>query len=327
MNEFDWRKQEAALNQLPQFLTEIDGLTLHFVHMRSREEDALPLLLAHGWPGSFAQYADLIPRLADPTRFGASASDAFDVILPTLPGFPFSDPFRTPGPRGRIADLWHELMVEVLGYPKFAAAGADIGSEVVTRLALQHPAAVHGIHLTEVRDPWLGPRAAPLTLAEQSYRAAQERWLALEGGYERLQSTKPHTLAYALTDSPLGAMAWIIEKMRAWSDCGGDLERRFTLDQLLTNVTLYLATDALATSFQLHYDRLHHPQPLTVGERVRVPTAVALFPADPPANPPREWAERSYHVARWTPMPRGGRFAAAEEPELLAADLREFFRR
>ena len=326
LNEFDWRAQETALNRLPQFTTEIDGLKIHFVHMRSREENATPLLLAHGWPASFTMYPDLILRLTDPVRFGGDASEAFDVVLPSLPGFGFSDPFPVSGPRGRIADLWHELMVETLGYTKFAAAGGDIGSDVVTRLALQHPDSLHGIHLTDVRDPWLGPRTAPLTMAEQTYRAAQDRWYAAEGGYDHIQATKPHTLAFALHDSPLGAMAWILEKMRAWSDCSGELERRFTLDQLLTNITLYLATDSLATSFQLYYDRVNHPQPFLVGERVHVPTAVALFVAETPANPPREWAERAYNVLRWTAVPRGGHFPFAEEPDLLAADLRASFR-
>ena len=324
LNGFDWRKQEAALSRLPQFLTEIDGLTIHFVHMRSREENATPLLLAHGWPCTFALYHDLIPRLTDPGAYGGDPSRSFDVVLPTLPGFPFSDPFPTGGPRGRIADLWHELMVETLGYPKFAAADGDIGSDIVTRLALQHPRALFGIHLTDVRDPWLGPRTAPLTLAEQSYRISQDRWYATEGGYDRIQSTKPQTLAYALNDSPVGSMAWILEKMRAWSDCGGDVERRFTLDQLLTNITLFLATDTLATSLQLYYDRVHHAQAFAAGEFVETPTAIALFPAETPANPPREWVERSYNIHRWTAMPRGGHFPFAEEPELYAEDLRAF---
>jgi pimeloyl-ACP methyl ester carboxylesterase len=326
LNGFDWRKQEALLNRLPQFRTEIDGLNVHFVHMRSRTENATPLLLAHGWPSSLAHYLQLIPLLTDPARYGGDEADAFDVVLPSLPGVAFSDPFPTHGPRGRIADLWHELMVETLGYPRFGAAGGDIGSDVVTRLALQHPASLVGIHLTDVRDPWLGPRTPPLTMAEQSYRAAQDRWYATEGGYDAIQTTKPQTLAFALNDSPLGATAWILEKMRAWSDCGGDVEKRFTLDELLTNVTLYLATDTLATSLQLYYDRVHHPQSFGLGERVHVPTAVALFPAETPANPPREWAERAYNVMRWAPMSAGGHFPAAEEPMLLANDLREFFR-
>lgn len=327
LKQFDWRKQEAALNKLPQFLAEIDDLTIHFVHMRSREANAMPLLLAHGWPGSFAMFMDLIPRLTDPVRFGGDPSDAFDVILPSLPGFAFSDPFPAGGPRGRIADLWHELMTETLGHTRFAMAGGDIGSDIVTRMALQHPESLLGIHLTDVRDPWLGPRSAPLTMAEQAYRAAQERWEAAEYGYGHIQSTKPQTLAYALNDSPLGALAWILEKMRAWSDCGGEVEKRFTLEQLLTNATLYLVTETLGTSMQLYYDRVHHPQSFGVNDRVHVRTAVALFPAETPANPPREWAERAYNVHRWTPMPRGGHFPMLEEPDLYAEDLRAFFRR
>lgn len=212
-----------------------------------------------------------------------------------------------------------------LQHPRFAAAGGDIGSDIVTRLALQHPESLLGIHLTDVRDPWLGPRTAPLTMAEQQYRAAQDAWYATEGGYDHLQGTKPQTLAFALNDSPLGAMAWILEKMRAWSDCGGDVEKRFSLDQLLTNVTLYLATDTLATSLQLYFDRVKHPEHFAPDERVHVPTAVALFPAETPANPPREWAERSCNVHRWSAMSRGGHFPVAEEPDMLAADLQAFF--
>lgn len=325
LDGFDWPRQQEALNRLPQFTTEIDGLTVHFVHMRSREEDATPLLLAHGWPCTFALYADLIPQLVDPARFGGDPAQAFDVVLPTLPGFPFSDAYPLGGPRGRIADLWHELMVETLGYPKFAAAGGDIGSDVLSRLGLHHSRSLLGLHLTDVRDPWLGPRTAPLTLAEQTYRSAQERWLATEGGYDRIQSTKPQTLGYALNDSPLGALAWILEKFRAWSDCDGDIEKRFSLDLLLANATLFLATESLATSLQLYHDRVSHPQPFVAGEFVDVPTAVALFPADTP-TPPREWAERSYNVHRWTDLPRGGHFPFAEEPDLYAADLRAFFR-
>ena len=327
LNSFDWRQQEAALNRLPQFLTEIDGLTVHFVHLRSREPGAVPLLLAHGWPSSFALYDELLPRLVDPVRYGGAPDDAFDVVLPSLPGFAFSDPFADGGPRGRIADLWHTLMTGRLGYTRYAAAGGDIGSDVVTRLALQHPDALLGIHLTDVRDPWWGPDAAPLTPAEEAHWKAQETWYAAEGGYDLLQATKPQTLGYALADSPLGALAWILEKQRAWSDCGGDLESRFTLDQLLANATLYLATDTLPTSIQLYFDRVHHPQRFHAGERVTVRTAVALFPAELPASPPREWAERAYQVRRWTPQPRGGHFPFLEEPELLAEDLRAFFRR
>ena len=326
LNGFDWVKQQEALNRLPQFTTEIDGLRIHFVHMRSREEDAMPLLLVHGWPATFPLYADLIPRLTDPVRFGGDASQAFDVILPTLPGFLFSEAYPISGPRSRIADLWHQLMVETLGYSKFATAGGDIGSDVLTRLALQHPRSLHGAHLTDVRDPWLGPRTAPLTLAEQAYRTSCDRWLAIEGGYDRIQTTKPQTLGYALNDSPLGALAWILEKFHAWSDCEGDIEKRFSLDQLLTNATLFLATDSLATSLQLYYDRFHHHEPFVAGEYVSVPTAVALFPGEAPPNPPREWAQRSYNIHRWTKMPRGGHFPFAEEPDLYANDLRAFFR-
>ena len=325
LDGFDWRHQEAELNRLPQFLAQVDGLQVHLVHARGRGRRPAPLLLAHGWPGSFALFTGLVPLLTAPGPARGDGPDCFDVILPSLPGFLVSDPFPDGGPRGRIADLWPELMTNILGYSWFAAAGGDIGSDVVTRLALQHPSALAGIHLTDVRDPWLGAGSAPLAAEEEAYRATQDRWYAGEGGYDHLQATRPATLGYALADSPLGALAWIVEKLRAWSDCGGDVERRFSLDQLLVNAVLYLATDSLPTSLQLYYDRVNHPQGFGPGERVRVPTAVALFPAETPGNPPRAWAERAYEVSRWTPMPRGGHFPSAEEPEGYAGDLRTFF--
>jgi pimeloyl-ACP methyl ester carboxylesterase len=325
LDVFDWRRAEAELNRLRQFHVVIDGLAVHFVHERGRGPNPTPLVLAHGWPGSFAQMVDLIPRLTDPARFGGNPAESFDVVVPSLPGYAFSDAFPDGGPRGRIAQQWQRLMHDVLGYRWYGAHGGDIGSDIVTRLGLEHASSVIGIHLTDVRDAWLGPESAPLTPAERRYREVQDSWYAAEGGYDHIQATKPSTLAYALSDSPLGTAAWIVEKFRAWSDCQGDVERRFSLDQLLTNIALYVLTDSAATSIQLYYDRVNHPQGFGPGERVSVPTGVALFPAECPGNPPREWAERSYDVSRWVEMPRGGHFPSLEEPELLAGELRAFF--
>ncbi len=325
LDDFDWRRAEATLNGLRQFRVIVDGMAVHFIHERGHGPNPTPLLLAHGWPGSFALMLDLVPRLTDPARFGGDPRDAFDVVIPSLPGFAFSDPFSTGGPRGRISDLWQRLMTEILGYSRYAAHGGDIGSDIVTRLALQHPDSLIGIHMTDVRDPWFGAGAPPLTEAERGHQAVLNRWYAAEGGYDHIQGSRPSTLAFALADSPLGTAAWMVEKFRVWSDCGGDIERRFSLDQLLTNIMLYVVSGTMATSIQLYFDRVNHAQGFGPGERVSLSTAVALFPAESPSNPPREWAERSYNVQRWTSMPRGGHFASAEEPALLADDLRSFF--
>jgi microsomal epoxide hydrolase len=216
-------------------------------------------------------------------------------------------------------------MTDILGYRRFVARGADIGATITTFLGLDHADHVAGIHLSDVYPPYLGASAAPLTDAEERFREEEVDWMRREGGYDSIQQSKPQTLAYALNDSPVGLAAWIVEKLRSWSDCGGDVELRFTKDEILTWITLYWVTETINSSMRLYYDREHAPRGLGPGDRVRVPSAFAMFPADID-HPPREYAERSYEVARWTEMPRGGHFAAFEEPELLALDLRDFCR-
>ncbi len=320
---FDWRAQEATLNQYAQYRADIDGVGVHFVHERGRGPHPLPLIITHGWPSSFAQMLKIVPLLTDPARYGGDPADAFDVVVPSLPGFGFSDRPRARGMNGqRIATLWERLMADTLGYRRFAAAGGDLGSPVTRRLALAHPDLVVGMHLTDVGYPTAD--RPDFSAAERRYLDAVRDWSAHEGAYMMLQSTKPQTLAYGLTDSPVGLAAWIVEKFRAWSDCAGDVERRFSKDELLTTIMIYWVTETINSSVRLYYENRGIP-PLAPEQRINVPAGVAIFPKDL-ALPPREWAERSLRVERWTEMPRGGHFAAMEEPALLVEDLRAFFR-
>jgi pimeloyl-ACP methyl ester carboxylesterase len=316
IDHFDWRAQEQALHRFAHFRADVDGFGIHFLHERSREPNATPLVITHGWPSSFMEMTKIVPLLT---------ARGFDVVVPSLPGCGYSDKPSKLMTRTRTAALWAKLMTDILGYPRFVARGADIGSTITTLLGLDHSVHVDGIHLSDVPRPYLGEGAPPLTPAEERYLAEEADWMRREGAYDDLQATKPQTVGYALNDSPVGLAAWIVEKFRSWSDCGGDVERRFTKDELLTNVTLYWVTETINSANRLYFDREHAPRALGPDDRVRVPCAFAMFPADID-HPPREYAERSCNVARWTEMPRGGHFAAFEEPELLADDLQEFFR-
>jgi microsomal epoxide hydrolase len=323
---YDWRAHERELNRWPQFIVPIDEIDLHFIHAPGVGTRPLPLLLSHGWPGSVWEFHRIIPLLTDPGAHGGDPDDAFTVVAPSLPGYGFS--FRAGQPRfniARMADAFASLMTDVLGYRRFAAQGGDWGAFITSRLGLSYPDRLAGIHVT-----LLGVRrdlAAPdhPTPEEQTYLEQLRHWEREETGYQWIQGTKPQTLAYGLTDSPVGLAAWIVEKFRTWSDCGGDVERRFSKDVLLTNVMLYWITGAIGSSFWPYYARRHEPWPLPDGQRITVPTAYARFPAEI-LHPPRPWAERAYNIARWTEMPAGGHFAALEEPEALVADIRAFFR-
>lgn len=326
---YDWRAAEAALNRLPQFTAEVGGTELHFVHARGRGPAPMPLLFIHGWPGSFWEVHRILGPLTDPAAHGGDPADAFDVVAPSLPGYGFSpDPGRPGMHPGAIADALAALMTGTLGYPRFGAQGGDWGAAVTTRLARQHAPALVGIHLNMVGGrPYLGEGSAPLTGAERTFVAEVEAWRRAEGGYQAIQGTKPQTLAFGLTDSPAGLAAWIVEKFRAWSDCRGDVERRFTKDDLLTNVMIYWLTGSIGSSMRLYYEAFHDrgmaaPGP---GDRVEVPTGFARFAVEI-TRPPREWVERIYDLRRWSEFPRGGHFAALEEPELLVEDVRAFFR-
>jgi microsomal epoxide hydrolase len=324
-DRYDWRAHEAALNAFPQYTVELDGAPVHFILQPGSGPRPLPLLLSHGWPGSVWEFHELIPMLADPARFGGDPADAFTVVAPSLPGYGFS--FR-PGQRRfgvpQMAGTLARLMTDVLGHERFAAQGGDWGAFITARLGVTHPSHLVGIHLNLLpirRDL----KASSPTEEEQRYLADLGRWLQEETGYQWIQGTKPQTLAFGLTDSPVGLAAWIVEKFRTWSDCGGDVERAFTRDEILTNVMIYWVTGAIGSSFWPYHDRLHAGWPIPDGARVEVPTGHAAFPREI-VRPPRAWAERLFNVQRWTVMPRGGHFAALEQPELLARDLREFFR-
>ncbi len=326
--EFDWRAQETFLNSFSHFKAEVEGLNIHFIHERGKGPNPAPLIITHGWPSTFFEMSKIIPLLADPGSHGGDPADAFDVVAPSLPGFGFSDRPTLPGMQVlKVADLWAKLMTESLGYQRFGAQGGDIGAGVTSRLGYAHPDKLIGIHLTSVTrpTPYLGAGADELSGAETALIEQRERWQQAGGGYSHIQGTKPQTLSYGLNDSPVGLAAWIVEKYRTWSDCGGDVERRFTKDELLTTVTIYWITQTISSSTRMYYENQRFTWDMERGERMKVPSGMALFPQEI-ARPPREWAERSYNVQRWTPMPRGGHFAALEEPELLAEDVRAFFR-
>lgn len=324
---FDWRSQEQKLNTFAHFHTTIDGTKIHFLHMRGNGPHPIPLLLTHGWPSSFVEMLKILPRLTDPAQYGGDPADTFDVIVPSLPGYGFSD--RPPQPRmtdAQIAGMWNRLMTDVLGYTRFAAYGGDVGGGVTCQLGRLYPQQVIGIHVLNVSVlPYLGSDAPPLSEQESRFLADRERWDAEEGAYAHIQQTRPQTLAYGLNDSPAGLAAWIVEKFRAWSDCDGEVERRFSKDELLTNISLYWLTQTINSSFGPYYTDDDENNTLRKGERVEVPCAFALFPKNL-EHPPRELAERGYNVQRWTQMPRGGHFPALEEPALLAEDIRAFFR-
>ncbi|MFB7499367.1 epoxide hydrolase family protein [Streptomyces sp. NPDC056161] len=319
---YDWRAHEAAINALPSYLADIDGTPVHYLRFDGEHPDALPIVLTHGWPSSFLELTVLADRLAAPSRYGGAAEDAFTVIVPSLPGFAFSPQRSTLSDAEQTHDLWHRLMHDEIGFERYAAHGGDLGAGVTSRLAEAHPEALVGIHLTAVAAP-AAYDAAGLTPQERAHLDSVAAWQAQEGGYQHQQSTRPLTLSQGLADSPAGLLAWFVEKYRAWSDCGGDLSARFTDDFLLTQVSLYWFTGTVSTSFRPYYEYAHGLTKRV--KRVSVPTAVALFPADL-SRPPRSWAERTYTITRYTHMPRGGHFAAHEEPGLLANDITEFFR-
>ncbi|WP_406174205.1 epoxide hydrolase family protein [Streptomyces canus] len=335
-HSYDWRAAEARLNEWPQFTTVIDGTTVHFAHVRSPEPDATPLVITHGWPGSIVEFLDVVGPLTDPVAHGGDAADAFHVVVPSIPGFGLSGPPADTGwEAGRIADAWAELMTR-LGYERFGAQGGDWGSAISRELGRAHPERVIGVHLNllpgaqathEPTEEELAPLAA-----EQRERALESwrRWSAWSGegtGYAVLHSTRPQTLAYALTDSPVGQLAWIVEKFQEWTDSAELPEEAVDRDRLLTNVMLYWLTGTAGSAARIYYERAH----ATGGRAARptepstAPTAVAVFPAEIQI-PLRHKAERTENLVRWTEFDRGGHFAAMEEPDLLVDDVRAFFR-
>ncbi|MDT8429177.1 MAG: alpha/beta fold hydrolase [Pseudomonadales bacterium] len=327
--DFDWRAQEAALNRFDQFKTRIDGLDIHFIHQRSPHANAVPLLISHGWPGSFVEFRELIDALTDPTAHGGSAEDAFHVIVPSLPGFGFSD---KPTERGynpeRMAHVLASLM-QRLGYQRYGAQGGDWGGIITRILAARYPERIIGLHSNFILA---GPPAdaavrESVPAGELARREERQAYMANEVGYQQIQGTKPQSLGVGLNDSPAGLAAWIVEKFHGWSDIDqreeGALNEKFSMDALLTNISVYWFTGTITSSARIYYEN-RNAQSAAPGY-VSVPTAGAIFPAEI-YQTPRLWAEQQYNIVRWTEMPRGGHFAAMEEPELLLADIRAFFR-
>jgi pimeloyl-ACP methyl ester carboxylesterase len=323
---FSWRAQEDWLNSFHHLRANVDGIGIHFVHERAVSGEGIPLVMTHGWPSCFAEYLPLVPLLTNPAAHGI-AGPGYDVVIPSLPGYGFTErPDRTGVTSRYTADLWHRLM-QGLGYCRYGAQGGDFGAAVTTFMALDNPDPMLGIHLSNLDvAPYTGRGSRPLSQSEQAYVAQYERWREDDRGYGAIQSTRPQTLGYGLNDSPAGLAAWLIEKWRAWSDSGGNLDATFSRDFLLTVVTLYWVSQTITSSMRDYADN-RWLAVLGPGDRITVPTAIAVF-----ANqlvddgcPPREWAERLYNVRRWSPMRKGGHFAPAEQPELLARDIAAFF--
>jgi pimeloyl-ACP methyl ester carboxylesterase len=324
---YDWRAQERALNRFAHWKTNLDGLDVHFIHQRSRHADALPLVITHGWPGSVFEFHKVIEPLVDPTAHGASASDAFHVICPSMPGYGFSDAPRSPGFDVRsVAELWIRLLAR-LGYARYGAQGGDWGALVTNWIGALDPTHCAGIHLNMlVALPPADPKAPEgLTADEQKALADAAHFQAEETGYQAIQGTKPHTLGYGLNDSPAGLLAWIVEKFRTWSDCDGDVERSFTRDELLTNVMIYWVTQTIASSCRLYCENRRGGR-YGFDQVVKVPTGVAVFPKEI-YRAPRRFAEPRFNLVHWSVQPRGGHFAALEQPALFVEDVRAFFRK
>jgi pimeloyl-ACP methyl ester carboxylesterase len=327
-DQFDWKAQIDRMSRFHHFrYTDGSGLGVHFIHQRGKGPAPLPLVITHGWPGSFLEMLKIIPMLTDPGAHGGDRADSFDVVVPSLPGYGFSD---RPTQRGtntfRIAELWAGLMSE-LGYRRFGAQGGDWGANVSSVLGLRHPEHLIGVHLNFSPGSYL-PYVEPgekISEEAENFLEHARCWDQEVGAYGHIQETEPQTVAYALNDSPAGLAAWILEKFRDWADCDGDLRRRFTDDELLSNVTLYWMTQTIHSSCRLYYEVGKAPLHFQKGEYVGVPCGMAHFPKEDPF-PPRSWIERGYNIQHWTEMPSGGHFAACEEPELLVNDIREFFR-
>ena len=324
---FDWRAQEARLNAFRQFTVPLAGIDVHFIHEDGKGPNPMPLLLSHGWPGSVIEFHKVLPMLTDPARFGGDPADAFTVIAPSLPGYVFS--FK-PGQKRfgieEIAEVFAALMTDVLGYERFGAQGGDWGAFVTSRLGFAFPERMIGIHLNLLavrRDPKMVANPTP---EEKAFLEQLNHFLKEETGYQWIQGTKPPTLAFGLTDSPAGLAAWIVEKFRTWTDCDGNPETALTRDEMLTNIMLYWVTGAIGSSFWPYYARMHGPWPIPEGSTVDVPTGYVEFPKEI-LRPPRSVAERMYtDIRRWTVMPKGGHFAALEQPEALVEEIRAFFR-
>jgi len=324
VSKFDWRKTEEKINKFKNFKSNIDGVDIHFIHEKGSGSSPKPLLLSHGWPGSIVEFLHIIDQLAHPEKFSGKEEDAFDVIVPSLPGFGFSErPSRPIGPR-KMASIFNTLMTDVLEYKKYISQGGDFGGTIATWLAYDYPKILAGIHINILitRHP-----DGPQTKEEKEWQERFKKEQRIEDGYRTQQATKPQTLSYAMMDSPVGVAAWIIEKMRGWSDIkNNDIESVYSKDTLLSNIMVYLVTKTFNTSSWIYYGRREEGGRFLPKEDLplKVPTAAALFPKEYLEWAPRSYVERIYNIKRWTEMPKGGHFAALEQPDLLIKDIREF---
>jgi pimeloyl-ACP methyl ester carboxylesterase len=321
LNKFDWRKIENEINAYPNFIDDIDGHKIHFMHIQGKGKKSIPLIITHGWPGSFLEMLKLIPLLTTDLGF------SFDLVIPSILGFGFSDKITHKGCNSAfVADLWHKLMND-LGYNKFGAQGGDIGSGISTWLSLKYPNNVIGLHLNYISGSYKPYLKEGEQLSEEviTFQKTQAYWSAKEGGYAYMHSTKPITLAYGLNDSPTGLCAWIIEKFNGWSDNKGNVENIFTRDELLANVTLYWLTQTIHSSIRIYNE--NSKKPMVFGEKdfIKVPVGFAKFPKELP-TPPRSYIEKGFNIQHWTEMPVGGHFAAMEQPNLLSKDITDFFK-
>ena len=328
LDGYDWQVHQARINALPQFTTSIDGQLIHFIHQPGVGPAPIPIVLTHGWPGSIVELLELIPKLTDPARHGGDPADAFTVVAPSIPGYGFSGRPTRPGMGVfAIADLWPKLMNR-LGYTRFGVQGGDWGFWISAATALRHPDHVLGLHLNYVSGrfrPAVDEAEQPLSPEERNYLARASDWSEAEGAYIAIQGTKPLTLAYALSDSPIGLAAWHVEKFRSWSDCATEPDEALSKDDMITDIMLYWLTGTAHSAMRLYAESRQEPFHLSPGERVTPPCGIVRFPRELPM-PPRRWVDRAFNVVHWTSAPRGGHFGAWEQPEVLAADIREFFR-
>ena len=327
-DKYDWREQERRINKLPQFKTRIDGLDIHFIHLKSPEPHAFPIIMLHGWPGTFFEFSKVAEPLADPRRHGGDPGDAFSVVVVSLPGFGFGEKPRNMGhSRERTAKIFIELMNR-LGYKRYGVQAGDVGYAVAALMGLNDPKNIAGMQLNRCGGEPPNPKDPDAGLsAEEIRRRDEPRFGRDETGYSIIQGTKPQTLGYALNDSPVGQAAWIVEKYRKWCDCKGDPERGFTKDELLTTVMIYWLTETATSSARYYYEGQHIPEPpyTPIRERIAVPTGCSVFPGEVGFTP-RSWAEKYFNVQRFTFFDKGGHFPALEQPELFTSEVRAFFR-
>jgi microsomal epoxide hydrolase len=326
VTEFDWRKQETRINRFSHFTAPVDGVDIHFIHEKGSGPNPRPLIISHGWPGTIVEFLDFIDLLAHPEHHGGTVDDAFDVVAPSLPGFGFSG--RPPWPYGprKMAAMFNSLMTDVLGHDRYIAQGGDWGGAISSWLGYDHAPSCAAIHINILT---MRHKDGPQGAEEIAWAEQFEKDQIVQNGYRTQQATKPQTLSYAMMDSPVGVAAWILEKMHGWSDLTqGDLESVYTKDQLLTNIMVYIVSRTFNTASWIYYGRREEGGRIlsAEGKRVEVPTGCALFPEELLAWPPRSYVDRIYNVTQWTEMPRGGHFAAMEQPDLLIKDIRKFAR-